>query len=178
MSSPSPSPGATLFARPLTSQAFARYGEVIDISGLSAQDINAGTAQRFDTRVAIDARDGEPAISIFVGQPHTFPVGLVELERHPLGSQLFMPLDRRPYLVVVAGNASHGEPAEPEAFLASGDQGVNYPAGLWHHPLLALEQTSRFLVVDRRGDGANLDILPLKQQLQVVAKDGPPPVLG
>ncbi len=77
------------------------------------------------------------------------------LERHPLGSQAFMPLEGRPYLVVVARRGD-GRPGEPVAFMASGAQGVSYARGTWHHPLVALGERSDFLVVDRGGSGVNL----------------------
>lgn len=143
--------------RPLTKAAFAPFGSVIETDGAERRLINGGTTERFHALAEVCAL-GEGAraiVSIFRGQPFALPIEISMLERHPLGSQAFVPLDRRPYLVVVAPDDG-GRPAQPQAFLASGGQGVNYAAGAWHHPLLALESASEFVVVDRTGPGENL----------------------
>ncbi|MGB7301421.1 MAG: ureidoglycolate lyase [Burkholderiaceae bacterium] len=155
----------------LTEEAFAHFGQVIDIRNLVPQVINDGSAQRFDTAVSVDPGGGSAAISVFVGQPHHYPVRVATMERHPLGSQTFMPLDRRPYLVVVATNGPEGLPMAPRVFIASGEQGVSYPAGLWHHPLLALEEVSRFLVIDRQGPGNNLELADYPDAWEIVGPD-------
>jgi len=143
--------------RPLTKAAFAPFGSVIETDGAERRLINGGTTERFHALAEATAL-GEGAraiISIFRGQPFALPLEIAMLERHPLGSQAFVPLDRRPYLVVVAPDAGD-RPGDPLAFLASGIQGVNYAAGTWHHPLLALDSASEFVVVDRAGPGDNL----------------------
>ncbi|ORE98494.1 ureidoglycolate lyase [Aurantimonas sp. 22II-16-19i] len=144
--------------RPLTKSAFAPFGDVIETDGAEERLINAGTTTRYHdlARVDVAAGGGRPLISIFRGQAFALPVEIAMFERHPLGSQAFVPLAGRPWLVVVAKDAG-GKPGEPFAFLASGTQGVNYAAGVWHHPLLALEATSDFLIVDRGASDANLE---------------------
>ncbi len=134
--------------------------ETPEHNGLS---INGNTAVRHDALARVDAASdsGHPIISLFVAQPRSLPFRLIELERHPLGSQAFMPLDGEPYLVVVAPTGPGGGPGLPLAFLARADQGVNFDKGVWHHPLLALNRTCRFLVVDRAGPGSNLDVVSL-----------------
>jgi ureidoglycolate lyase len=149
----------TLKARPLTREAFAPFGDVIETDGARHYPINNGTTERFHDLASVDvgAGDGRPLISIFVGQPFVPPARIGMMERHPLGSQAFMPLDNRPYLVAVALSGPDDRPGEPAVFLATGEQGVNYAPNTWHHPLIALEAESRFLVVDRGGEGTNLE---------------------
>lgn len=149
----------TLKAQPLTREAFAPFGDVIETDGARHYPINNGTTERYHdlAKVDVGSGDGRPLISIFVGQPFAPPVAIAMMERHPLGSQAFMPLDNRPYLVAVALSGPDDRPGEPVVFLASGAQGVNYAAGTWHHPLISLEAESRFLVVDRGGEGRNLE---------------------
>ena len=149
--------------QPLSKAAFAGFGDVIETKGAEQRLINAGTTTRFHDLAAIDVADqnGRPLISIFRGQPFAFPVEITMMERHPIGSQGFFPLADRPFLVVVAPDED-GRPGPPLAFLAAGDQGVNYAKNIWHHPLLALDAISDFLVVDR--GGANTDSHDNKQE--------------
>ena len=155
-----------LTARPLTREAFAPFGDVIETEGADHFAINNGTTERFHDLAGVDVsgEGGRPLISIFVGQPFTPPVEIRMMERHPLGSQAFMPLDRRPYLVAVALSDENNRPREPQIFIASGDQGVNYAANVWHHPLISLGAESRFLVVDRGGEGDNLEEVVYQDQ--------------
>jgi ureidoglycolate lyase len=95
-------------------------------------------------------------INIFAPRPHALPYAVRLVERHPLGSQAFMPLSRDPF-VVFACEDENGKPVRPRAFLTDGLQGVNYRANTWHAPLIALAQGAEFLVVDRGGDGLNLE---------------------
>ncbi|MCS4505064.1 Ureidoglycolate lyase [wastewater metagenome] len=162
----------TLTAEPLTREAFAPFGDVIAADETAESfPINNGTTQRFHDLAAVQLGGDAPRalISIFRGQSFSPPLTVSMLERHPLGSQAFVPLNGRPYLVVVAPPGEQVDPATVRAFLARGDQGVNYHAGVWHHPLLALESTSDFLVVDRGGPGDNCDELTLAQPLQLTA---------
>lgn len=145
-------------ARALTADAFRPFGEVIEADNASEiRLINNGTTTRFHDIAPVDVASagGHALISIFRGKPFEMPVRIEMLERHPLGSQAFMPVEGSPFLVVVAPDLD-GAPGEPVAFLASGRQGVSYHRGTWHHPLLALEEPSDFLVVDRGGPGSNL----------------------
>jgi ureidoglycolate lyase len=148
-----------LKASPLTAQGFAAFGEVIEVAGRSAQWINQGTSQRFDDLAHVDvlAQGGRPLISIFRAAPRTLPFEVRALERHPLSSQSFFPLDRRPFLVVVAQGPQSPVAAGVQAFVSSGLQGVSYRRNTWHHALLALDQNSDFLVIDRGGPGENCE---------------------
>lgn len=158
----------TLAVEVLTAPAFAPFGEVIAAaSAQTVQAINTGTAQRFHALAHIDcdAEGGSPIISIFRAQPRELPFTVRLLERHPLGSQAFMPLSPHPYLVVVASSPD----AVPRAFLAQQDQGINLHRGTWHHPLLALAARSDFLVIDRAGAGDNCEEVLLPQAYQIVS---------
>ncbi|MGF1611159.1 MAG: ureidoglycolate lyase [Kiloniellales bacterium] len=148
-----------LEVQPLTRAAFAPFGQVIETKGVQPYPINRGTTARFHDLAQLDLAEGggTPLISVFRGQPFTPPIAIRLVERHPLGSQAFVPLSGRSYLVVVAPMQGDGTPGVPLAFLARGDQGVNYAKGTWHHPLLALQQESDFLVIDRGGPGVNLE---------------------
>lgn len=145
-----------LQVHPLTRDAFAPFGDVIETDGAEHFAINNGTTERFHDLAAVSVgREGRALINIFRGRPFTLPIPIAMVERHPLGSQAFVPLDRRSYLVVVAPGGP--VPGQPLAFLATGIQGVNYAPGTWHHPLISLGAVSEFLVVDRAGPGDNLE---------------------
>jgi ureidoglycolate lyase len=149
----------TLTPRPLTPEAFAPYGQVIDAGAArEAIPINYGATTRFHDLARIDVTEGggEVCVSIFRSAPLTQPIEIKLMERHPLGSQAFIPLSGRSYLVVVAPPGEL-DPDRIEAFLAAPTQGVNYAKGTWHHYSLALEGESDFLVIDRQGPGNNLD---------------------
>jgi ureidoglycolate lyase len=153
---------------PLTSEAFAPYGEVISVrDGVEQFPINYGATTRFHAlgRIDVTADGGAPILSIFRSTPLA-DLTLRIMERHPLGSQAFMPLNGRPYLVAVAA-AGALDPAAIQVFLADGSQGVNYAAGTWHHYSLALGEVSDFLVIDRQGPGANLDEIDLTEAQQI-----------
>ncbi|MFL6845763.1 MAG: ureidoglycolate lyase [Allosphingosinicella sp.] len=146
---------------PLTAQAFAPFGSVIEASDSAVKlEINQGHALRYDRLAEIDVADGggTGAISLFRAKPLGELV-LKVFERHPLGSQTFVPLSRRPYLVAVAP-AGAFDPRAIRLFSAAGHQGVHYRKGVWHHFLLVLDE-SDFLVVDRTGSGDNCDEVEL-----------------
>ncbi|MEN5297297.1 ureidoglycolate lyase [Brucella sp. TWI559] len=142
----------------LTKAAFAPFGDVIEVEGAERRLINNGTTERFHDLARVEAAGthARVLINIFRGQFFKLPIDIVMLERHPFGSQAFVPLNSRPFLVVVAED-NDGKPDRPRAFLARGDQGVNYWRNVWHHPLVSLEETSDFLIVDRAGSEDNLE---------------------
>lgn len=147
---------------PLTAEAFASFGEVIEASDHAVRlEINQGHAVRYDRLAEIDVADGggSGTISLFRARPLAEPV-LATFERHPLGSQAFVPLSGRPYLVAVAP-AGAFDPGKVRVFRAGAHQGVQYRKGVWHHFLLVLDAESDFLVVDRAGPGDNLDEVEL-----------------
>ncbi len=148
-----------LKARPLTAQAFAPFGDVIALGHGQRMSINEGTTERFHNLADVDvgADEGYPLINIFRGQPRPRPIVIRMMERHPLGSQAFVPMSGQNYLIVVAAPGGNFSPDDLQAFQVDGGIGVNYRKGTWHHPLLTLEADSDFLVIDRGGDGDNLD---------------------
>ena len=142
---------------PLSRESFAPFGDVIE-PGAARSDfpINAGSARRFHALAATEAL-GEGARTVLSwvrAMPRALPFELTLLERHPLGSQAFVPLDPAVRFVVVVADAPD---AIPRAFLAERGAGVNYRRGTWHHPLIVLDGPADFLVVDRDGAGANCD---------------------
>lgn len=155
----------------LTKEAFAPFGEIIETDGAEHFAINNGTTERFHALATADveAEGGKAIISMFEGQPFNTPINISMMERHPLGSQAFVPLSGAPYIVVVAADNGNGKPAHPQAFLARADQGVNYGRNVWHHPLISLEKVSRFLIVDRAGDGENLEEVAFSEPQYVIA---------
>jgi ureidoglycolate lyase len=151
-----------LTPEPLTAEAFAPFGSVIEASDAAVKlDINQGHAVRYDRLAEVDVADGGgiPIVSLFRARPLGELV-LKTFERHPLGSQTFVPLSGRPYLVAVAP-AGPFDPAAIRLFRAEGDQGVHYRKGVWHHFLLVLDE-SDFLVVDRAGPGDNCEEVELE----------------
>lgn len=148
--------------RPLTREAFAPFGDVIETAGAHHYPINNGTTMRYHDLAKVETI-GEGArtlVSIARGDAFTLPLEIRMVERHPLGSQAFFPLHARPWIVVVATDEA-GKPLTPVAFLvkpdAGGLRGVNYHRNVWHHPLISLEAQGDFLIVDRGGEGNNLE---------------------
>ena len=151
----------------LSAERFAPFGDVISADTAARHfPINGGTTERYHDLADLDAGpDGKLIVSIFRSQPRELPFAVTMLERHPLGSQAFMPLIAQPYLVVVAPAGDAPLPNALRAFLARPGQGVNYAKGVWHHPLLALNETCDFLVIDRSGPGNNCDEIALAEPL-------------
>ena len=150
---------AILPVEPLTRAAFQPFGEVIEAGSAAVQfEINNGSTTRFHdlARVDVAAEGGHVLVNIFRARPLPMPLIVAMVEKHPLGSQAFMPLEVAPFLVVVAPPGDAVAPADLRAFLAGAGQGVNYAPGVWHHPVIALGRESDFLVIDRGGPGDNL----------------------
>src|SRR5262245_40901376 len=112
---------------PLTRSGFAPFGDVIDIAGAHHYPINQGYAERYNDLARIDtqAGDGETIISLFRGKPRPRPIEIGFVERHPLGSQAFYPLQERDWLIVVAEPDARPSIGTLRAFRATGRQGVN-----------------------------------------------------
>lgn len=148
----------TLTTEPLTREAFASFGQVIEIEGAHHYPINAGNCERYHdlARVELGGVHARPLISIFSAKHFVLPLTLTLVERHPLGSQAFYPLSANPFLVVVAPD-EHGTPGTPRAFLTAPGQGVNIAMNIWHGVLTPLVADAQFIVVDRGGEGNNLE---------------------
>lgn len=144
--------------QPLTRDAFAPFGQVIETDGAHHYPINKGMTERYHdlARIELGGAHPRPLISLFKGQPYTLPLRLDLVERHPFGSQAFYPLSDAPWLVIVAPDES-GTPGTPLAFRPAPGQGVNIAMNTWHGVLCPLDRPSDYLVVDRGGDGNNLE---------------------
>lgn len=149
----------TIYAKPLTREGFAPFGDVIDKSGVDDRiPINNGHARRLPPlgEAVSHGQGSKVAISIVEGDPYHCPLSLEFVERHPLGSQAFIPLSPQPFLVIVCQDEA-GVPGAPQAFITSPYQGVNYHPNIWHGVLTPLDASQDFLVIDRLGEGSNLE---------------------
>ena len=147
-----------IVARPLTAEAFAPYGDVIEARGAPSFQINGGMCDRFHdlARFEFLGEGARAGISLGVGRPYPLPLSFDLVERHPFGSQAFMPMTPDPFLVIVAPDEA-GRPGTPLAFLTRPGQGVNYLRNVWHGVLTPLGREAPFLIMDRIGPGANLE---------------------
>ena len=147
----------TIRTEPLTAEAFAPFGEVLEAAGAPDRLINQGLCGRFHDRARLDfGPAGRAGISIFRAETRALPYRLDMVERHPEGSQAFLPMTGHPFLVIAAPDTA-GRPGTPRAFLTSGAQGINLRRGTWHGVLTPLHAPGLFAVVDRIGDTANLE---------------------
>lgn len=155
----------TIKIEPLTREAFEAFGDVIEITANSdSHPINAGTTERFHDLATIIAtgEDARAIISMARAQPFTLPLTVPMLERHPFGSQAFIPITPGRFVVVVAPDAG-GKPGTPRAFMVGPGQAINYFLGTWHAPLAVLDSQTDFIAIDREGDGENLEIYDLPE---------------
>lgn len=134
--------------QPLTAAAFAPFGDVLEAAGAPDKLINAGLCARFHDRATLDFTDGRAGISVFNADPRSLPYDLGLLERHPDGSQAFVPMHANPWLVIVAPDAD-GVPDTPLAFVAAPGQAVNFHRNIWHGVLTPLFAPGLFAVIDR-----------------------------
>ncbi|KOF19504.1 Ureidoglycolate hydrolase [Ensifer adhaerens] len=144
--------------KPLTREAFAPFGDVIETENAYSFPINGGKCTRYHDLAKIETagEKARPMISLVRGEPYPLPLKLTMVERHPLGSQAFIPLSDNPFLVVVSEETKEG-PSEPIAFRTAPGQGVNIARNVWHGILTPLDDVSDFAVIDRGGEGVNLE---------------------
>ena len=138
---------------------FAAYGDLISTENINPIDINAGYAKRFDNLANLDTskNNGKTIVSIFSALKRTFPMKIDMMEKHPLGSQAFIPMKETTFLSFVAPPGEYPEINKIQSFIIPPKTGINYKPGIWHFPLISTEDTN-FLVIDRRGGGENLII--------------------
>ena len=148
----------TILIQPMKRNDFAPFGDVIETEAAESFLINSGKCRRYHdlAKVETEGSGARTLINIFRGQPYELPLTLTMVERHPLGSQAFMPLSDQPFLVITAEDED-GTPVRPKGFMTKPGQGVNFHRNIWHGVLTSLDQTSDFLVVDRGGEGNNLE---------------------
>jgi ureidoglycolate lyase len=147
----------TISIEPLTSKAFAAYGDVVEVEGHSADPINQGRADRYDALVIVDCEGAgnHPIISMVVARQYDLPKTVTFLERHPYGSQSFIPNSETPFLVVVAAPGETVDESTFKAFVSNGKQGINYHRNTWHHVMLTPFGDVTFIVVDRSDPESN-----------------------
>ena len=148
---------SVLVAAPLTAAAFAPFGDVLEAAGPPDRIINEGLCGRFHDRARLDfGPGGRAGLSIFDAVPRPLPHRFDLVERHPEGSQAFLPLTGMPFLVIVAPDAG-GRPGPPLAFRTAPGQGINLLRGVWHGVLTPLHAPGLFAVLDRIGPTPNLE---------------------
>ena len=155
--------------QPLSTENFLPYGDVIACQGNHFFQINDQQTERYHALAEVES-DAKVGLSIFKNiQATAIPFEIAMLERHPVGSQAFVPMQGQQFLIVVAPCLDHQHPDldQIQAFISNGRQGVNYRAGTWHHPLLTLEAPSDFVVVDRIGTGANCDVYTFPKKIRI-----------
>lgn len=145
-----------ILIRSLDAVAFRPFGDVIDCSGIPDKIINQGLCGRFHDRARMDFGDGRAGLSFFLAEPRELPLELAMVERHPEGSQAFIPMTWTPFLIVVAPDEG-GVPGAPSAFRTQPGQAVNFLRGTWHGVLTPLHAPGQFAVIDRIGEGSNLE---------------------
>jgi len=144
---------------PITKENFSKFGDMITTENIKPLEINNGYAKRFDEIAKIDtsSENGETTISIFSALKRSFPMKIDMMEKHPLGSQAFIPMKETTFLTLVAPEGEKPDIEKIESFIVPKGIGVNYKANVWHFPLISTEDMN-FLVVDRKGSGDNLVI--------------------
>ena len=151
--------------KPITKENFSNFGDMITTNDIKPLEINNGYAKRFDGIANVDTSkdNGETIISIFSALKRSFPMKIYMMEKHPLGSQAFVPMKETTFLVFVAPKGNKPDLNKIEAFIVPPGIGVNYNPGTWHFPLISTENMN-FLVIDRKGSGDNLVIENLDKE--------------
>ena len=154
---------------PLSKESFALYGDIVESSERRVAEMNADSFERFDDLCAVEASDGHVAVSIArcrtaTDLPHSFSM----IERHPHGSQAFVPLTPCRMMVVVAPAGENVSATDLRAFVSNGHQGINYHRGTWHMPLIAFDPGQEFLIIDRVGESPNCDLLTLDEPVTLL----------
>ena len=151
--------------KPITKENFSKFGDMITTENIKPIEINNGYAKRFDAIAKIDTsnNNGETTISIFSALKRSFPMKVDMMEKHPLGTQAFIPMKETTFLTLVAPEGKKLEMDKIESFVVPKGKGVNYKTGIWHFPLISTEDMD-FLVVDRKGPGENLIVENLDQE--------------
>ena len=149
----------------ISKENFKKFGDMITTAGIKPLEINDGYAKRFDGIANLNTKkgNGESTISIFSALKRSFPMKVDMMEKHPLGSQAFIPMKETVFLAFVAPEGDEPDLNKIESFIIPNGIGVNYNAGVWHFPLIATEDMN-FLVVDRLGDGDNLILHDLNKE--------------
>ena len=143
----------------ITKENFKKFGDMITTANIKPIEINNGFAKRYDGIANLNTKkdNGESTISIFSALKRSFPMKIDMMEKHPLGSQAFIPMKDTTFLCFVAPPGDLPEVNKIQSFIVPPQTGINYKPGIWHFPLISTENTN-FLVIDRKGKGENLVI--------------------
>lgn len=150
----------------LSAAAFAPFGDVLEVKGDPDKIINQGLCGRYHDRARLEFSDGRAGVSLFHAQKRELPYKLDLVERHPLGSQTFIPMTEHPFLVIVAPDEG-GRPGRPLAFVTAPHQGISFHKNTWHGVLTPLHDPGLFAVVDYIGDGQNLEEYWFEEELLI-----------
>jgi len=155
----------------ITSKNFKKFGDLISTKKIKPININNGYAKRFNNlcKINTSSKKGNTIMSIFSAKKRKFPMKIKMMEKHPLGSQAFVPMSATKFLVFVAPKGDKPDINKIQSFLVPKQTGVNYKAGIWHFPLISMKNMN-FLVVDRKGKGNNLVIYKFKKDKIILKK--------
>ncbi len=145
-----------ILSKPLNASTFKSFGDVIDIKQTQPEIINNGNCLRYDNLACLEFLKGKTGISIFDSKSVRLPYTFNFVERHPEGSQAFIPMYATRFLMIVAKDKTNS-PERPQAFIAKAGQGVNIHRGIWHGVLSPIDEPGLFAVIDRIGSGNNLE---------------------
>ena len=151
--------------KPITKENFKKFGDMITTADIKPIEINNGYAKRYDGIANLNTKkdNGESTISIFSALRRSFPMKIDMMEKHPLGSQAFIPMIDTSFLIFVAPQGEKPNINKIESFVVPKQTGINYKPGVWHFPLISLKNMN-FLVIDRKGKGENLIIHKFKKE--------------
>ena len=155
----------TIEPKPIDKENFSKFGELVTTEGLKSVGINNGYAKRFEEAVKLDTRQdrGETTISIFSALKRNFPMKIDMMEKHPLGSQAFIPMKETSFFAFVAPKGNRPNLKKIKSFIIPKQTGINLNPGIWHFPLISTKNMN-FLVIDRKGKGKNLIIHKFKKE--------------
>ena len=153
----------------LTAENFSDFGEVVSIESKESKTINDGFAEKFSDIATLDTLEekGQTSVHMFVAKGRRFPLHISMLEKHPYFSQTFIPRHSSPFIVVVAPPSKSPVIENLRAFITNGQQGINYSRGVWHFPLISMNDSSEFIVIDRKHN-EGLDTI---EQCEVISVD-------
>ena len=161
----------TIKPKKITKKKLKKFGDLISIKKVKPININNGYAKRFNDlcRINTSLKKGVTITSIFSAKKRKFPMKIDMMEKHPLGSQAFIPMDETKFLVFVAPKGKKPNIKKIESFIVPKQTGVNYKPGTWHFPLISTKNMN-FLVIDRKGKGKNLIIHKFKKEKIYLSK--------
>ena len=156
----------------ISQKNFEKFGDLISTKKNKPININNGYAKRFDNLCKINTsiKNGNTIVSIFSAKKRKFPMNIKMMEKHPLGSQAFVPMKEATFLVFVAPKGKKPNVKKIQSFIVPKETGINYKPGIWHLPLISKKKMN-FLVIDRKGKGNNLVIHNFKKE-KIILKNG------